>query len=58
MTHSGQYTPYMSDMRIYPELGLGTFFVNNGPINIYDSAFGYPRLQEEVLRIVRGNEAC
>lgn len=54
MAHSGQFTPFMCEMRVYPEIGLGTFSVNNGPVNLYPSPFGHPFLHEEIVRIVTG----
>ncbi len=54
MTHSGQLTPFMSEMRSYPELQLATFTINNGPVNLYDSPYGHPYLHEEIFKIMIG----
>lgn len=52
--HPGQWTTFMSELRIYPQLGLGTFSVNNGPSHIGNAPYNHRFLQNSIFSIVNG----
>lgn len=45
---------FSSQIRIYPELGFGTFSVNNGPSNITDVSHIHYLLHNSIFAIING----
>jgi len=54
LLHTGQWTSFMSQLRIYPELGFGTFSINNGPKHIGNVPYSHSYVHDSIFAIVNG----
>lgn len=54
--HNGQWVTFMSELRIYPELGFGTFSVNNGPTHIGNVPYNHRYLHNSIFAIINGKD--
>lgn len=57
MSHTGQWVSFMSELRLYPDLGFGTFSVNNGPSHIGNVPYNHRFLHNSIFAIVNGSSS-
>ncbi|KAJ6636545.1 Protein flp [Pseudolycoriella hygida] len=54
LSHNGQWTTFMSELRIYPALGFGTFSISNGPKHIGGVPYSHRFLHDSIFAIING----